>query len=95
MTTARKSRGIPAKIPREVKFLATAREFRGNGDLNLNPNCKPYSVLKSQMNIVALLYGGLILLIKRNLRAKRNATRSRDNASASSKAVQMNELVEK
>jgi len=47
------------------------------------------------MNIVALLYGGLILLIKRNLRAKRNATRSRDNASASSKAVQMNELVEK
>jgi hypothetical protein len=35
MTTARKYRGKPAKIPRrEVIFLATAREFRGNGYLN-------------------------------------------------------------
>jgi|AntRauTorckE5430_2_1112549.scaffolds.fasta_scaffold157249_1 hypothetical protein len=36
--TARKSRGNPrngkAEIPREVKFLATAREFRGNGNVN-------------------------------------------------------------
>jgi len=35
MTTARKSRGKPAEIPREVKILANAQEFRGNG------NCSP------------------------------------------------------
>jgi hypothetical protein len=28
------TRGNTAEIPREVKFLAIAREFRGNGDLN-------------------------------------------------------------
>ena len=34
MTTARKSRGKPAEMPREVNFLAIAREFRGNGNRN-------------------------------------------------------------
>ena len=34
MTTARNYRGNPAEIPREVKFLAISREFRGNGNLN-------------------------------------------------------------
>ena len=34
MTTAQKSRGNSAEIPREVNFLAIARGFRGNGNLN-------------------------------------------------------------
>jgi len=34
----RKTRRNPAEIPPEVKFLAIAREFRGNG--NLNPEAK-------------------------------------------------------
>ena len=34
MATAQKSRGNPAEMPREVKNLAIARTFRGNGDLN-------------------------------------------------------------
>jgi hypothetical protein len=39
----RKTRGNPAEISREVKFLAIAREFCGNG--NLNP--APHSGLES------------------------------------------------
>jgi hypothetical protein len=34
MTTARETRGNTAEIPREVIFLAIAREFRGNGNRN-------------------------------------------------------------
>jgi hypothetical protein len=34
--TSQKSRGNTAEIPREVKILAIAWEFRGNGNRNRN-----------------------------------------------------------
>jgi hypothetical protein len=39
MTTARKTRGELAEIPRKVKFLAIIRKFRGDGNRNSAPAC--------------------------------------------------------
>jgi hypothetical protein len=39
MTTARKTFGNTAEMPREVKILGIARSFRGNG--NRNPDLIP------------------------------------------------------
>jgi len=53
MNTARKSRGNRAEIPREVKILTIAREFRGNGNLNPGINRKWISVPRSSFMYIS------------------------------------------
>ena len=48
----RETRGNTAEIPREVKFLAIAREFHGNG--NLNPARKPAEIPR-KVKILAIV----------------------------------------